>query len=141
MQRPISVAHRVFRHLTILLFGFVGLLGVVTSTSAQNSPPQIIIQGGKTFTAGQMRNMKAALGVAALMTLAGCGIVAKVDARNDYQQSRAAYKECLADNQSNPAACEARRLAMEADERAYNNLAAGIQLGGSGSVNVNTQSR
>jgi hypothetical protein len=77
-----------------------------------------------------MWDMKAVLGVAVFMTLAGCGVIAKIDARNDYQQSRAAYKQCLAENQSDPAACDARRLAMEADERAYNNFTAGIHFGG-----------
>lgn len=61
--------------------------------------------------------------------LAGCGIAARVDARNEYQVSAANYKTCLGVNPASPQACESLRLAMETDERKYNNLSAGINPG------------
>ncbi len=61
----------------------------------------------------------------------GCGIAAKVDARNEYQASSERYKACLAANTADPRACEGLRLAMEADEQKYTNFSAGIQQGGS----------
>jgi hypothetical protein len=70
-------------------------------------------------------------------TLAGCGIAAKVDARNEYRGSVAAYKECLATHA--PKDGEGQRLAMEADERQYDNLAAGITNGGNHTSNINIQ--
>jgi hypothetical protein len=49
------------------------------------------------------------------VTIAGCGIAAKIDTRNDYRVSVAAYMECLATHA--PKDCEGLRLAMEAEER------------------------
>jgi hypothetical protein len=56
--------------------------------------------------------------------LGGCGLAARVDARNDYQKSTADYKACLAANPATPTNCEGLRLAMEADERRFNSIAA-----------------
>lgn len=64
--------------------------------------------------------------LATLALLSGCGVVAKVDARNDMAQSKAAYKNCLAINPSNPVACESYRLAYEADLKAYGATSAGL---------------
>lgn len=61
--------------------------------------------------------------------LGGCAVAAKVDARQDYQASAINYKACLAANPVNPTNCEGLRLAMETDERKYNNLSAGINPG------------
>jgi hypothetical protein len=77
-----------------------------------------------------------------LVGTSGCGIAAKVDARNEYQKSLATYKACLAAHADDAAtACQGQKLAMEADERAYNNFAAGINPGATRSYNVNSQSR
>lgn len=76
-----------------------------------------------------------------MLAISGCGIAAKVNARSDYQKSLAAYKVCLGANSSNVIACEAQRLAMEADERAYNDFTAGIQLGGTRSLTIDQRSR
>jgi hypothetical protein len=70
------------------------------------------------------------LGVAALCAaLAGCGVVARMEdrqeyvkARQQYDESTAAYRTCLVANGANLRACEGQRLAMEADERAFNNI-------------------
>lgn len=59
--------------------------------------------------------------------LGGCAVVAHVDARNDYQASAANYKRCLASGP--PQACESLRVALEVDERRYNNLTAGMSDG------------
>lgn len=72
-----------------------------------------------------MRIMLALIGLCSL--LAGCGVVARVDARNEYQASVANYKACLASNP--PQSCESRRLAMEVDERKFNNLNAAASDG------------
>ena len=70
--------------------------------------------------------------------LAGCGLTARIDARQEYQASAANYKGCLASNASAPQNCEALRLAMETDERKYNNLSAGLNPGSqqSGSLTI-----
>jgi hypothetical protein len=72
--------------------------------------------------------------------LAGCGIVAKIDARTQYQKTVADYRACLDANPNDPRACDGKRLSMEAEERAYNNLSAGTQ-GGNTTTNLNIQSR
>jgi hypothetical protein len=70
------------------------------------------------------------LGIVALCAaLGGCGIAARVDARNDYQTSAANYKACLSANPSAPQSCESYRLIMETDERKYNDLSAGLNPG------------
>jgi hypothetical protein len=70
------------------------------------------------------------LGVVALCALlGGCGVAARVDARNDYQSSAANYKACLSANPSTPKNCESFRLIMETDERKYNDLSAGLNPG------------
>lgn len=85
---------------------------------------------------------RGALFVAALsLGLSGCGIAAKMDARNDYQGSEAAYKSCLTRNPATPANCEGLRLAMGADERKYTNLSAGLHPGSQGVANINIQAR
>jgi hypothetical protein len=82
------------------------------------------------------------LGIVALgVTLAGCGVVARMEdrqeyvkARQQYEESTGAYRTCLSANQANPRACEAQRLAMESDERAFNNISGHA-------ANINVQQR
>jgi hypothetical protein len=78
-----------------------------------------------------------------LLPLAGCGggIAAKVEARQDYQASEAQYKACLTANPAAPQNCEGLRLAMEADERKYNNFSAGINPQAQTSRNVTILNR
>jgi hypothetical protein len=61
--------------------------------------------------------------------LGGCAIAARMEDRQEYVKSRqqyedstSAYRTCLGANQTNPRICEAQRLAMESDERAFNNI-------------------
>ena len=75
-----------------------------------------------------------------VLILLGCGLAAKVDARHNYEQSTAIYRACVSADSANPQVCEGKRLAMEADERAYNNMVAPIS-NGVGTANVNVQSR
>jgi hypothetical protein len=63
------------------------------------------------------------------LAVSGCGLSARVDARNDYQSSESNYKARLTANSASPRNCEGLRLAMEADERKYNNLSAGLNPG------------
>ena len=58
--------------------------------------------------------------------LAACGIVAKVSARNDMEESKAAYKVCLAQHPNDVSACEAARLVYEADMQAYRATSTGV---------------
>jgi hypothetical protein len=62
----------------------------------------------------------------------------KIDARNDHRGSVTAYMECLATHA--PKDCEGLRLAMEADERQYNALAADT-AGGNSAANINIRNR
>jgi hypothetical protein len=79
--------------------------------------------------------------VAASFALAGCGEVAKVDARTEYQKSVADYHACLDANPKDVHACDDKRLAMEVEERAANNLSAGGAQDGNTAANINVQSR
>lgn len=83
-------------------------------------------------------NRTIALTVAAL-ALTGCGIAAKVDARNNMQQSLSAYKQCLAQHPDNAKqACESAKLAYDADMRAYRATSAGIR--GGQTIDINNTS-
>ena len=73
--------------------------------------------------------MTRTLVVLCALMLAGCGIVAKIDARTQYQHAVADYRACLDANSNDPRVCDGKRLSMEAEERAYNNLAAGQRHG------------
>ena len=90
-----------------------------------------------------MAHRKAALahciGGAAL--LGGCGIAAKVQNRNNMQDSLAAYKGCLASHPADVQSCEGARLAYEADMQAYRATSAGILPGHNDTVNVNSEAR
>jgi hypothetical protein len=79
--------------------------------------------------------------VALAVSLAGCGVVARMEDRQEYVKARqqdeeatGAYRSRLGANQANPCACEARRLAMETDERAFNNISGHA-------ANINVQQR
>ena len=90
---------------------------------------------------GDKRAMRI-LGILPLcFALGGCGLAARVDARNDYQASATNYKSCLTANPANPQACEGLRLAMETDERKYNNLSAGLNPGSQSSTNLTILNR
>ena len=75
-----------------------------------------------------------------VLIVSGCGLAARVDARHNYEQSTAAYRACLNTNSATPQVCEGKRLAMEADERAYNTMMAPISRGVS-TENINVQNR
>jgi len=79
--------------------------------------------------------MKPALVALCTLALSGCSIVAKIDARTEYQKTVSDYRACLDGHPWELKACEGKRLAMEAEERANNNLSAGVL------TNVNLQSR
>ena len=81
--------------------------------------------------------------VLSALAVAGCvttGTTAKVDALpSELQKSIAEYRACV-DAKGRVKACEAQRLAMEAEERAYFNRSSGTQ-GSTSASNVNIQSR
>lgn len=84
---------------------------------------------------------KAIAAVLLVAPLAGCAVVAKMDARQEYQASAANYKTCLGANPSAPQSCESLRLAMETDERKFNNLSAATNPNGQFSGNVTVLNR
>jgi len=93
--------------------------------------------------------MTRAFVVLSALAVAGCvttdttdttGTTAKVDMPSELQKSIAEYRACVDANGRRAKACEARRLAMEAEERAYFNRSSGTQ-GGTSASNVNIQSR
>ncbi|MHC2619194.1 hypothetical protein ACVIW2_001226 [Bradyrhizobium huanghuaihaiense] len=90
----------------------------------------IVRIGSRTF---------AALSLVSL--LGGCGVAAKIEARNDYRTSADQYKACLTANPAAPQNCEGLRLAMETDERKFNNLSAGTNPGSQISHNVTILNR
>jgi hypothetical protein len=85
--------------------------------------------------------MKPSLALVLAIALAGCGVAAKSEARNEYQKSVADYRACLDANPNDLKACDDKRLAMEVEERASNNLAAGVSEHGNTTANINVQSR
>ncbi len=68
------------------------------------------------------------------LMLGGCGIAA-TDTRTEYQKSVADYRAGLDAHPWELKACDGKRLAMDAEERAYNNMSSGPR------TNVNLQSR
>jgi hypothetical protein len=82
-----------------------------------------------------------ALAAAGCGTTGTTGTTAKVDALpSELQKSIAEYRACVDANGTRVKACEAQRLAMETEERAYFNRSSSTQDGTSAS-NVNIQSR
>lgn len=65
----------------------------------------------------------------------GCGIAAKVNARNDMEQSKAAYKACLDLHPDDVKQCYGKRMSYEADMKAYRATSAGIQPGTNNTIN------
>lgn len=70
--------------------------------------------------------------------LSGCGIVAKVDSRNDMMTSRDAYTNCLTSHPNNIGACNGYKAAYKANMEAYRATSAGIMPGFNNSENINT---
>jgi hypothetical protein len=85
------------------------------------------------------------LGLAAVC-LSGCAgspVAIQREAQRQYAKSATDYRTCLTENSSNVKACEGLRLAMEADERAFNNMSASLppDFSGTRSVNIQRQER
>jgi hypothetical protein len=76
--------------------------------------------------------------VVALGLLSGCGIAAKVQARDDMERAKVAYTRGLAQNSADPAVCRGLGMAYQADMQAYRATTAGIQPGRNNTLNVNT---
>jgi hypothetical protein len=77
--------------------------------------------------------------VALSVTLCGCGIAAKVQARQAYQLATANYDNCLEANQHDISACDADKQIMLSNQQEYNSFSAGIENGGVRTLNVNSQ--
>jgi hypothetical protein len=57
--------------------------------------------------------------VVALAFAAGCGTTGKARAREDMENSKAAYERCLQQNLDDPSKCEIFKRAYEADRETY----------------------
>lgn len=57
--------------------------------------------------------------------LGGCGTPIR-NARLEYEQSAAAYKDCLVQNSSSIRACDGQKAIMELDERKYATITASV---------------
>lgn len=77
--------------------------------------------------------------MAICLALAGCGVAAKVNARNEMMQSESAYKACLAQNPQSIHACNASQAAFDADMRMYRATSAGLMPGTNNTINVNQE--
>ncbi|MBH5372808.1 hypothetical protein [Bradyrhizobium glycinis] len=84
---------------------------------------------------------RALISMSVVSLLGGCGVAAKIEARNDYRTSADQYKACLAANPAAPQNCEGLRLAMETDERKFNNMSAGTNPGSQTSHNLTILNR
>ena len=69
------------------------------------------------------RDMKhrfaAILAIVALASTGGCGTGAKARAKENMENSKAAYEKCLQQYPDDPSRCEALKKAFEADWEAY----------------------
>jgi hypothetical protein len=86
----------------------------------------------------------------AAMTLAGCVLLGgcagspmarQREALEHFNQSSAEYRNCLTANESNPSACEGKRLIKEADEKTLNGISSVYHVDITGAVNVSSQRR
>mgnify|MGYP001313214017 CR=1 FL=1 len=66
-----------------------------------------------------MRVSTVIIGLVSALILDGCGITAMVRARNDMEESKAAYKGCLLQHSQDPSKCEAVKQAFETDLAVY----------------------
>ncbi|HUC08922.1 MAG TPA: hypothetical protein VL985_00705 [Stellaceae bacterium] len=64
--------------------------------------------------------------IVAAVGLSACGLAVRMQARNDMEGSKAAYKSCLAQNPAKVSVCEASRLSYEADLKAYEATVGGM---------------
>jgi hypothetical protein len=78
--------------------------------------------------------------ITALVYVAARARTSQIAAVTSVVDPYAEYRACVDANGRRAKACEARRLAMEAEERAYFNRSSGTQ-GGTSASNVNIQSR
>jgi hypothetical protein len=64
------------------------------------------------------------------LLLSGCGVAAKIQARQAYQQAVSNYDACLTTNSNNPSQCAGLQQIVQTNEDEYNDMAAGIREGG-----------
>ena len=83
-----------------------------------------------------MKTLQMMLLTILLGLISSCGIVAKVQSRNDMMESKAQYKTCLRQNPANPNQCIGLKKAYEADLKAYRATSNGIKEGYSDSLDV-----
>ena len=72
--------------------------------------------------------------IVAIPILSGCGVAAKVNARNDLEQSKRAHKQCLIEYADDIGKCASQRTAYQTDLQTYEAMSRGIRTGPSISV-------
>ncbi len=77
---------------------------------------------GKGRAKGGQTMKRLAIAGAVLLVLSGCALAARDRARNDLEQSKAAYKECLQQHPDDASACEVLQKIYEADLQALRAL-------------------
>lgn len=82
-----------------------------------------------------MRLLAIIVGLILATALNGCGIAAKVRARDEMEQSKAAYKQCLVQHPQDPSQCETTRRVFETDMAVYRATSAGVRGGVTVDVN------
>jgi hypothetical protein len=65
----------------------------------------------------------------ASVTAYGCGVAAKVHARDDMMHAKSAYTQCLTENSSDPSKCAGLKEAYDADLQAYRATSSGLRSG------------
>jgi hypothetical protein len=75
----------------------------------------------------QIISLFLALILAASVT--GCGIAAKMRARDDMEESKVAYKQCLRQHSQDLPQCEAFKRVFEADMATYRATSSGMRPG------------
>jgi len=61
--------------------------------------------------------------------VSGCGIAAKVQARDDMMQAKDSYTQCLTENSADPSKCQGLKEAYDADLKAYLATSSGVRPG------------
>ena len=77
---------------------------------------------------------KCFVSITLVFAVSGCGVAAKVQARDEMMQSRQEYTDCLRAHSAEPQTCAGLKEAYQADLQAYRATSAGIRPGYSLSV-------
>jgi hypothetical protein len=86
------------------------------------------------YFGGGLKVKSIALALIVANFASACGVAAKINARDDLEQSKAAYKQCLIQNAEEPNRCAALRTVYQTDLQTYEAMSRGVRTGPSISV-------